>query len=152
MPDSSILTTNRCNGGTLWPLFLLLTALFTSCSTDPLREKTRGVYTVVANAETIPGLNKSFSMRPAGTRPQNTFGPTEIPVAVVRGYGGFLVSLHIIDLSNGKLLDAKDVTSGPGMARFQPMNVLKSGKYQVRLVVNGTEFDHYDFFVTRNPD
>jgi hypothetical protein len=151
MPNFSLLTVNRCNTGKFWPLFLLLTALLTSCSTDPLREKTRGVYTVVASTDTVPMLSKSFSMTPASTRPQNTFGPTEIPVAVVRGYGEFLVSLHLIDLSNGKLLDAMSFTSGRGMAGNLPLNVRHSGNYQVRLVVNGTEFDHYNFFVTRNP-
>jgi Flp pilus assembly protein TadD len=110
--------------------------------------KTRGVYTTLQTTELSPGAG--LDLPDSGNDQRTKFGPGEIPVALVRGYGGSEVALDLVELATGRSLFTKSIYIGKGKAGLQPLIISKSGDYKIRLLFNGVEHDSFKFAVTRD--
>lgn len=139
---------NGRNRNYLYLASLLILMAAVGCETSGIKKlKSSGVYTIAALAD--PGLDLPYS----AYHPQDTFGTTETPAAVIVGYGygkfknPQLVSLDVVELSTGRSIFKKDYNTVLGKAVVQPLPIRKGGKYRVRLIVNGSEQDAYDFTI-----
>ncbi len=127
---------------------LLHVASATGCQTGGgSAVKARGVYTTLATAN--PGLD----MADAQYSQKSSFGPGETPAAVVVGFGDYArpqpMTLELIEVSTGRSLFSKPCAASYGMALMHPLSIRLSGEYKVRILVDGTEFDSFQFSVSR---
>jgi hypothetical protein len=132
-------------------LAVVLTLAGGCASTDSNVVKTRGVYTTVA----VDGrfLDLPYSQYASC----QAFGPGQTPAAVVAGYGDWegglnrpqLFTLQLFETGSGTLLFSKDGNAYYGKVATIPLPIRKSGDYQLKLLINNTEYDTWKFTVRR---
>jgi len=109
--------------------------------------KTQGVYTTLAMNGT------DLDMPASGYIQKNSFGPGEVPAAVIIGYGNYnqqqLVTLELIEADTRRSLSSRDSYAAYGKAEIQTLSIRLSGNYKLRLTSGGTELDNWQFTVTR---
>ena len=116
----------------------------------PIKE--RGVYTTLA----MPGHD--LDMPGAGYHSRNTFGPDQKPAAVVVGYGSWFdgnnqpqpFDLELDEVATGAVVFKSSGDAYAGRAAIFNLPIRKSGDYQLKLILNGSVADTWDFSVTRN--
>jgi len=109
--------------------------------------KTQGVYTTLA-------MNDSSLDLPAGGYVQkSSFGMSEVPAAVVTGYGTYdqqkQVTLELTEADTGRSLMSRDYYASYGKALVQRLPIRLGGNYKLRLTSGGTELDNWQFTVVR---
>lgn len=133
-------------------LALAVVFIFSGCSTSPWNiNKDRGVYTIVA----LSGHN--LDMPASGYTSCKTFSPNQTPAAVVVGYGYWdgvnnhpqSFSLNIVEMASGKVIYNFDGQVFAGKAAVYDLPIRKSGAYRLKLIINGSEYDTWDFTVSR---
>ncbi len=114
--------------------------------------KERGVYTTLA----MTGQN--LDMPGFGYISRNTFGPGQTPAAVVVGYGFWdgsnnqpqTFDLELDETVTGAVVFKSSGDAYAGRAAIFDLPIRKSGDYHLKLIMNGSVSDTWDFSVTRN--
>jgi hypothetical protein len=113
--------------------------------------KERGVYTTLAME------GKSLDLPGSGYTTYKTFGPGQTPAAVVIGYGYWdgtynhpqQFDLQVIENATGAvILDTSGFEYADRVAVID-LPIRKSGNYQLKLLVNNSVYDTWDFTVDR---
>jgi hypothetical protein len=120
-------------------------------TTSPNVSKDRGVYTTVA----MEGQN--LDLPATGYTSCKIFGPSQTPAAVVVGYGYWDGSynhpqdfkLEVVEVASGTVILNLNGNVYAGKATYVNLPIRKSGDYRLRLVVNGSVYDTWDFTVNR---
>ncbi|MEI7730244.1 MAG: hypothetical protein WCO56_11770 [Verrucomicrobiota bacterium] len=148
-----------------WPPFLEIRKLFyvallsfgsilclAGCAANNITfVKDRGVYTTVA----VEGHH--LDMPGSGYVSCKIFGPNQTPAAVVVGYGywagGFnrpqAFILELVEASSGTVLGNMTGSSLAGKAAVFKLPIRKSGDYKLKLIINQSVYDTWDFSVNR---
>ena len=109
--------------------------------------KTQGVYTTIA----LP--NSSLEMSAAEYTQKKSFGPGEMPAAVVLGYGyndqQQTITLELIESDTGRSLMSRDYYASAGNAMIQPLPIRLGGNYKLDVLSGGASLDTWQFTVTR---
>lgn len=117
--------------------------------------KTRGVYTTLAIT------NDSSLYLPGGAYQKvDQFKLGEQPAAVVVGYGlydgsrmeGQPFNLQLTELPSGRVLDTLSGMAYYDKAATFPLRVRTSGDYQLRLMINDSVYDTWNFTIQRAAD
>jgi hypothetical protein len=139
-------------------LFLVsLVALgMASCATSPEQNdskitKERGVYTTVAVAE------GSLELPASGYNSCKLFSPAQSPAAVVTGYGYWdggqnhpqPFNLQLVEADSGAVIQNFSGLALAGKATVVALPIRKSGKYRLKLYINNSVYDTWDFTVSR---
>src|SRR5580704_7796216 len=85
-----------------WAWLLVLAVPAVGATAGQQQGKEHGVYTTLYTPETAPLA--SFDMPGSAYFEYDNFGPDEIPLAVIRGYDGYNVTLELIDLTTKETL------------------------------------------------
>jgi hypothetical protein len=109
--------------------------------------KTHGVYTTLA----IP--DAGLDLPASGYLEKNSFGPGEMPEAVITGYGTYeqqqSVTLELIEADTGRSLFSRDYYASYGKVLMQPLAIRLSGNYELKLTSGGAPLDACEFTVAR---
>ena len=113
--------------------------------------KDRGVYTTLA----MEGEN--LDMPASGYTSYKTFGPGQTPAAVVVGYGFWDGSynhpqdfnLEVVEAGSGTAILNLSGSVFAGKAAVFKLPIRRSGDYRLKLVMNGSVYDSWDFRVNR---
>jgi tetratricopeptide (TPR) repeat protein len=132
-----------------WASLLVLAVPAVDATAGQQQGKEHGVYTTLYTPETAPLA--SFDMPGSAYFEYDNFGPDEIPLAVIRGYDGYNVTLELIDLTTKETLTRKEIYNPPGRASVQPILINRTGEYEVRILLREKEQDTFKFSVTRPP-
>lgn len=117
--------------------------------------KTRGVYTTLAIS------NDSSLYLPGGAYEKvDQFKLGEQPAAVVVGYGlydgsrmeGQPFNLQLVELPSGRVLGTMSGLAYYDKAATFPLRVRTSGDYQLRLLINDSVYDTWNFTIQRVVD
>jgi hypothetical protein len=100
---------------------------------------------------------ENLDMPGSGYTSWNTFHPGQTPAAVVVGYGywdGSVsrpqdFSLEVVELPTGNVIIRRSGEAHAGKAAVLDLPIRKSGSYSVRLRVNGSIYDTWNFTVDR---
>ena len=118
--------------------------------------KERGVYTTLA----ITGQN--LDMPASGYASCNVFGPGQTPAAVILGSGTAdtpdpqglnyteAYKLQLIEVASGDVIQNLSGQVDSSKVDILDLPIRKSGKYQLKLIINGSVYDTWDFTVNRN--
>src|SRR5208282_4505309 len=121
-----------------------------TASTGTVKE--RGVYTTLV----MPGQN--IDMPGSGYSSSDSFGPGQSPAAVVVGYGFWdgnnnqpqAFDLELDEAATGAVVFKSSGDDYVGKAAVFNLPIRKSGNYHLKLIMNGSVSDAWDFSVTRN--
>ncbi|MDR3456410.1 MAG: energy transducer TonB [Verrucomicrobiae bacterium] len=125
---------------------------FTGCGTTGSSvSKDWGVYTTAA----MKGQN--LDLPASGYTSSKTFGPGQTPAAVVVGYGYWdgaynhpqEFNLEVVEAGSATVILNLNGSVFAGKAAVLNLPIRKSGSYKLKLVVNGSVYDTWDFTVTR---
>jgi hypothetical protein len=135
--------------------FLMLAVVFGTAgcvTTNPNVTKERGVYTTVA----MEGEN--LDMPAVGYTSYKTFGPSQTPAAVVVGYGfddgpnnnrSQEFDLQVVETDNGAVIQNSSGSAFAGKAAVINLPIRKSGNYRLKLLINNSVYDTWDFTINR---
>jgi hypothetical protein len=141
-----------------WILFLIallaLAGIFgvAGCGTTSSNViKERGVYTTMA----MEGQN--LDLPASGYTSCKTFGPGQTPAAVVVGYGYWegtynrpqAFNLEVVEVTSGTVVLNRSGNALAGKAEYINLPIRKSGDYQLKLIINDSVYDTWDFTVNR---
>jgi hypothetical protein len=141
-----------------WKLFLVallaLAGIFSvaGCGTTNSNViKERGVYTTMA----MEGQN--LDLPSSGYTSCKTFGPGQTPAAVVVGYGYWdgtynrpqAFNLEVVEAASGTIILNRSGNALAGKAEYFNLPIRKSGNYQLKLIINDSVYDAWDFTVNR---
>jgi len=121
-------------------------------TTNPNVTKERGVYTTVA----MTGEN--LDLPASGYTSCKTFGPSQTPAAVVVGYGvddgpnnnrSQPFDLQVVEVASGTVVFNSSGSALAGKAAVIDLPIRKSGDYRLKLVINDSVYDTWDFSVNR---
>ena len=136
-------------------LLLALAVVFgtAGCGTiNPNVTKERGVYTTMA----MEGEN--LDMPASGYTSYKTFGPSQTPAAVVVGYGfddgpnnnrSQEFDLQVVEADSGAVILNSSGSAFAGKAAVINLPIRKSGNYRLKLIINNSIYDTWDFTVNR---
>jgi hypothetical protein len=139
----------------LFPVALIALAgilCFTGChSINPNVTKERGVYTTVA----MEGEN--LDMPGSGYISYKTFARGQTPAAVVVGYGYWdngenhpqAFDLEVVEIATGTVILTLSGEVFADKVAVTDLPIRKSGDYQLKLIMNGSVYDTWDFTVNR---
>ena len=113
--------------------------------------KERGVYTTMA----MEGQN--LELPASGYTSCKTFGPGQTPAAVVVGYGYWdgannrpqAFNLEVVEVTSGTVILNRSGNALAGKAEYINLPIRKSGDYQLKLIINDSVADTWDFRVNR---
>ena len=113
--------------------------------------KERGVYTTMA----MEGQN--LDLPASGYTSCKTFGPGQTPAAVVVGYGYWdgtynrpqAFNLEVVEVTSGTVILNRSGNALAGKAEYINLPIRKSGDYQLKLIINDSVADTWDFRVNR---
>jgi hypothetical protein len=113
--------------------------------------KTRGVYTTLK----VDGQN--IDMPASSYNSWKTFGLGQTPAAVVVGYGDWdgsenhaqTFELQAVETANGAVIFDQNGEVFAGKAAVFKLPIRKSGDYQLKLIINGSVDDTWNFTVNR---
>jgi hypothetical protein len=113
--------------------------------------KSRGVYTALATAETDAD-------QPAADHTScKTFAPDQTPAAVVTGYGYWgdtnrpqPFELEVVETVGHTIVFSREGNAYAGRVASIELPIRESGDYQVRLIINDSVADAWDFSVKRD--
>jgi hypothetical protein len=137
------------------PVVLLALAVifsFGGCSTtSPNVIKERGVYTTMA----MEGQN--LDLPASGYTSCKTFGPGQTPAAVVVGYGYWdgtynrpqAFNLEVVEVTSGTVIINRSGNALAGKVEYINLPIRKSGDYRLKLIINDSVYDTWDFTVNR---
>jgi hypothetical protein len=141
--------------------FIILAGIFclNSCSTTPDQAgtgtsgvfKERGVYTTIALS------GHDLDLPGSGYASCRIFSSGQVPAAVVTGFGyydgsfnrGQDYQLQLVESASGGILQTFSGLVYAGKANVVALPIRKTGKYQLRLIINGSVYDTWDFEVDR---
>jgi hypothetical protein len=139
-----------------FPVALLTLAVVFICAgcdtTSSSVVKERGVYTTVA----MEGEN--IDLPASGYTSCKTFGPSQTPAAVVVGYGfddgvnrdrPQEFDLQLIEVTSGTVIHTTSGSAFAGKAAVIDLPIRKSGNYRLKLIINNSVYDTWDFTVNR---
>jgi len=118
--------------------------------------KERGVYTTLA----VPGQN--IDMPASGYASCDMFGPGQTPAAVILGSGTpdtpdtqegnytEAYKLQLIEIASGAVIQNLSGQVASSKVDIFNLPIRKSGKYRLKLIINGSVYDTWDFAVNRN--
>jgi len=135
-------------------MFLVLAGIFgfTGCGTTSANmTKERGVYTTLA----MEGQN--LDLPASGYTSCKTFGPGQTPAAAVVGYGygesndshPQAFNLEAVEVASSTVIFNINGNALAGKAAIIDLPIRKSGDYQLKLIINGSVADTWDFTVNR---
>ena len=86
-----------------------------------------------------------------------TFGPGQTPAAVVVGYGCWdgtynrpqAFNLEVVEVTSGTVIINRSGNALAGKAEYINLPIRKSGDYQLKLIINDSVYDTWDFTVNR---
>ncbi len=125
---------------------------FAGCDTNsPKVTKDRGVYTTVAME------GQYLDLPASGYTSCKTFGPSQTPAAVVVGYGYWdgtynrpqAFDLEVVEAASGSVVFNFTGNDFAGKAAVINLPIRKSGDYRLKLIVNNSVYDTWDFTVNR---
>jgi hypothetical protein len=113
--------------------------------------KDRGVYTTLA----MEGQN--LDLPAGGYMSWKTFGPGQTPAAVVVGYGFWDgtynhpqdFNLEVVEAASGSVIMNLNGSIFAGKASWFNLPIRKGGDYRLKLIINGSVYDTWDFTVNR---
>ena len=113
--------------------------------------KQRGIYTTLAMA------GDNLDMPGSGYISRNAFGPDQTPAAVVVGYGFWdgsnnqpqVFDLELDETATGAMVFKSSGDAYYGRAAIFNLPIRKSGNYHLKLILNGSVGDTWDFSVCR---
>lgn len=141
-----------------WNYFLVallaLAGIFglAGCSTNNANViKELGVYTTMA----MEGQN--LDLPASGYTSCKTFGPGQTPAAVVVGYGYWdgannrpqAFNLEVVEVTSGTVIINSSGNALAGKAEYINLPIRKSGNYQLKLIINDSVADTWNFTVNR---
>ncbi len=115
--------------------------------------KQRGVYTTVA----VSGEN--LDMPGSGYTSCSVFAPGQTPAAVVLGCdvsdlqnpnSSQVFQLQVVETASGAILQDLSGQVFAGKAAVFDLPIRKSGNYRLKLIINGSVYDTWDFTVNRD--
>ena len=85
------------------------------------------------------------------------FGPGQTPAAVVVGYGYWdgtynrpqAFNLEVVEVTSGTVIHNRSGNALAGKAEYINLPIRKSGNYQLKLIINDSIYDTWDFTVKR---
>jgi hypothetical protein len=150
------MVTNKPMNWTFWgrasSLLAMLLCGVTGCSSsgNPQVTKERGVYTTTA----VEG--RPLDMPGGGYQACRTFSHGIMPAAVVTGYGYYdgtynhpqSFTLQVVEAATGTIIITEDGEAYYGKAAVIDLPVRKSGNYHLKLLMNHSVYDTWDFTVS----
>jgi hypothetical protein len=115
--------------------------------------KERGVYTTIATG------GQNLDLAGSSYTSCHDFAPGQTPAAVVLGTGNTGLEnpnspqpyqLQLIESASGAVMQNLGGQVYPGKADIFDLPIRKSGQYQLKLIINGSVYDTWDFTVNRN--
>jgi hypothetical protein len=128
-------------------LWLFVISLVTGCKTWSYTFKHRGIYTILCNSTNI--LNEDLDLDSPSFAPKNSFGPGEQPTVVMVGFIG-PSTLALRDLKNNQKLGSESISLNWSTVTIQPLDIRRSGQYEIYFTDRDYTNTSFKFSVTRN--